>query len=141
MPKGVLKFAPLLALGLIGYLTYSATDVGEAAVTQGKQPPSLTKAMLHPELVTPQNHASPAGRDPFEVSWSSYLHIERAGTVSSSATSATPSRSETGGGSTVKPASPNPGTGGQITVTTTGTPAVGNSSAECCRIFRRCPPN
>jgi hypothetical protein len=76
MHKGALKIAPLLALGLMGYLTGSVLDVRAGSASQGKGPPSVSRSLLHPALVTPQNHASPAGRDPFEVGWASYLHSD-----------------------------------------------------------------
>ncbi len=77
MPKGVLKFVPLAALGLMGYLVYSLVGGGSPPQAAGKEPPSVPKSMLRPNLVVAQDHASPAGRDPFEVVWASYLHWEK----------------------------------------------------------------
>ena len=79
MPKGLFKIAPFVALGVMGYLVYSLLDVEAAPASGGKEPPSIPKSMLQPSLVVAQNHASPAGRDPFEVSWASYLHLDKAG--------------------------------------------------------------
>jgi hypothetical protein len=112
MPKGSLKFAPLAALGLLGYLIYTAVDAGEISLSQNKGQPTVTKAMLHPELVTPQSHASPVGRDPFEVSWSSYRHDPRLGTITAPApiVKGSPTVTTSGGG-------------GQATLTTTGKPS------------------
>jgi len=78
MPKNVDKVALGLALALLGYLGYSVMDTGAALVSQGKEPPGITQKMLRPELVAAQNHASPAGRDPFEVAWASYLSGNKA---------------------------------------------------------------
>ena len=78
MPKNMDKVALGLALALLGYLGYSVMDTGAALVSQEKEPPGLTQKMLRPELVAAQNHASPAGRDPFEVAWASYLSGNKA---------------------------------------------------------------
>jgi hypothetical protein len=78
MPKNVDKIAMGLALALLGYLGYSVVDTGAALVSQGKEPPGITQTMLRPELVAAQNHGSPAGRDPFEVAWASYLSGNKA---------------------------------------------------------------
>jgi hypothetical protein len=102
MPKGSLKFAPLAALGLLGYLIYTAVDAGEISLSQTKEQPTVTKAMLHPALVTPQSHASPVGRDPFEVSWSSYRSDPRLGTITVTGTTpvvkGSPTVTTSGGG-------------------------------------------
>ena len=74
MPKNVDKIVPFLAVAVLGYLTYGIVDVGAGPPAPKKDAPAITKAMLRPELVVAQNHASPAGRDPFEVAWASYLH-------------------------------------------------------------------
>ncbi len=42
-------------------------------MAHAKEPPTISKSLLEPELITPKPHASPADRDPFEVEWDSYL--------------------------------------------------------------------
>jgi len=55
------------------YLTYnSTTDSGKDALGK-KNLPKITKRMLNPEFLTPTTRSSPADRDPFEVSWASYI--------------------------------------------------------------------
>jgi hypothetical protein len=73
MLKRIDKFAPFLALALLGYLGYSANELQTVKPAQGKDPPTVTREMLHPKLVQSEDHASPAGRDPFDVAWASYL--------------------------------------------------------------------
>jgi len=58
---------------LFGHLAYcTMTETGIRAV-EGKKTPVIGKRMLQPVLVEPAAGASPVGRDPFEVDWSSYL--------------------------------------------------------------------
>jgi hypothetical protein len=76
MLKRIDKFAPFLALALLGYLGYSANELQTVNPAQGKDPPVVTKEMLHPKLVEPEDHASPAKRDPFDVAWASYLQAD-----------------------------------------------------------------
>jgi len=104
MPKNVDKIAPFLAVAVLGYLTYGIVDVGAGPPPPKKDVPAITKAMLRPELVVAQNHASPAGRDPFEVAWASYLHPEKSDAATGRAGPA-PSRED------VKPESSADGTG------------------------------
>jgi hypothetical protein len=66
------KVAPYLALLLLGYLCHSAVSPGLPAKSLGKDNPTIGEQALHPELVTPEAHASPVSRDPFEVRWASY---------------------------------------------------------------------
>ena len=82
--------APYLALGLLGYLTYSATDGGSPRTAEAKDTPMIGKALLQPALLEAHDRSSPASRDPFDVSWSTYLAEERppAGTTGAHATSA-----------------------------------------------------
>jgi hypothetical protein len=105
MPKVVLKLVPLLALGVMGYLVYSLLDVGSPPAAQGKEPPSIAKTVLRPPLVMAQDHASPAGRDPFEVAWASYLHFVRDGErpVAAPDKRANPAATPTASGATAKP--------------------------------------
>jgi len=74
MPKKLDKIAPFVAAALMAYLVYGIVDVSAISVAPGKEPAGVTKSMLRPEMVAAQNRSSPAGRDPFEVSWASYLH-------------------------------------------------------------------
>jgi hypothetical protein len=67
------KFAPWIALGLLGYLTYSAISEGLPKAAEGKDPPRISKGQLTVKLTPATAHASPVDRDPFEVAWSSYL--------------------------------------------------------------------
>jgi len=73
MPNHVDRIAPFLAVALLGYLAYSVVAVESAPLPAGKEPPTITKKMLQPELITPRDQGSAAGRDPFEVAWASYL--------------------------------------------------------------------
>jgi hypothetical protein len=73
MPNHVDRIAPFLAAALLGYLAYSVVAVESAPAPAGKEPPAITKKMLQPELITPRDQGSAAGRDPFEVAWASYL--------------------------------------------------------------------
>ena len=73
MPNHVDRIAPFLAAALLGYLAYSVVAVESASPPAGKEPPAITKKMLQPELITPRDQGSAAGRDPFEVAWASYL--------------------------------------------------------------------
>jgi hypothetical protein len=68
------QIAPYLAVAVLGYLAYTVMEAAALPPPPGKDAPGLTKRMLHPELVTPKGHASPAGRDPFEVAWARYLN-------------------------------------------------------------------
>lgn len=73
MLQRVDKLAPYALMLILGYLTYSTIESRAPMMAQGKEPPSIGKKLLNPELITPQSHASPADRDPFEVTWDSYL--------------------------------------------------------------------
>ena len=68
------KIAPSLAAAVLAYLAYTVVEAGALTPPQGKEGPGLTRRMLHPDLVVPKDHASPAGRDPFEVAWARYLN-------------------------------------------------------------------
>lgn len=81
------KFAPLLAMAVIGYLTYTVLDEAQSSEPGGKEPPQVTKAMLNVRFVPAEAHASPADRDPFEVAWSSYRTRREAGRRGESPTS------------------------------------------------------
>jgi hypothetical protein len=66
------KLAPYLAMLLFGYLAYSTTTERSLRAAGGKQAPVVGKTLLEPTLREPEAGASPVGRDPFEVEWSSY---------------------------------------------------------------------
>ncbi len=72
MLNKVNTFAPYLALAMIAYLTYSATTTSGLVVTQETETPAIAADALNPTLLDPADAASPAGRDPFDVHWSSY---------------------------------------------------------------------
>ena len=73
MLQKVDKFAPFVVMLIFLYLTYnSTTDSGKDALGK-KNLPKITKRMLNPEFLTPTTRSSPADRDPFEVSWASYI--------------------------------------------------------------------
>jgi len=67
------KLAPYAALALLGYLTYTTLEERLPRVAQGQHSPTISKKLLNPVPVAGADRASPAGRDPFEVSWASYL--------------------------------------------------------------------
>lgn len=67
------KLAPYAALALLGYLTYTTLESHLPRAAHGREGPSISKKLLNPIPVAGADRASPAGRDPFEVSWASYL--------------------------------------------------------------------
>lgn len=77
MLQRVDKIAPYALVLILGYLTHSMMESGGPSVAQAKHPPTISKSLLDPELITPKSHASPADRDPFEVEWSSYLTFKK----------------------------------------------------------------
>lgn len=77
MLQRVDKIAPYALVLILGYLTYSMMESGGPSVAQAKHPPTISRSLLEPELITPKAHASPADRDPFEVEWSSYLTFKK----------------------------------------------------------------
>ncbi len=68
------KLAPYAALALLGYLTYSSLETRLPRLAQGRESPTISPKLLDPPPVVVTDRASPAGRDPFEVSWASYLN-------------------------------------------------------------------
>jgi len=56
------------------YLTYSSTTNSDKDASGKKSLPKITKRMLNPEFITPTTRSSPIDRDPFEVSWASYIN-------------------------------------------------------------------
>jgi hypothetical protein len=70
MMKIINKFAPLIVIGIIIYLThFSLSKSASSAAASGKELPIITKKMLNPEFIEPQESASPVDRDPFTASW------------------------------------------------------------------------
>jgi hypothetical protein len=69
------KFSVYIAIGILGYLTYTAFEKTGLDIDVDKELPVITKKMLRPELIEPNDHASPVGRDPFEVDWATYFDI------------------------------------------------------------------
>ncbi|HOF18185.1 MAG TPA: hypothetical protein PK082_04690 [Phycisphaerae bacterium] len=96
MLRKINKFAPYAALALLGYLTNSALEENGLQMAQGKDLPAITKQMVSPQLVTAQHHASPADRDPFEVSWASYHEprLGRAATAPAKTATTVPAEAE-----------------------------------------------
>jgi len=68
------KLAPYAALALLGYLTYSSLETHLPRAAQGRETPTISPKLLDPPPTVVADRASPAGRDPFEVSWASYLN-------------------------------------------------------------------
>jgi hypothetical protein len=66
------KVAPYVALALLGYLCHSVMPSAAVSKAQGKDNPLISEEILRPALVTPEAHASPITRDPFDVRWASY---------------------------------------------------------------------
>jgi len=74
MLKILNKFAAFIAIGIIGYLTYSSLNEPASSMAgESKELPVITKKMLNPVFLEPQQHASPADRDPFDVNWDRYF--------------------------------------------------------------------
>ena len=69
------KFSVYIAAAILGYLVYSTLERPGFSIETEKELPVITKQMLNPELIDPNNNASPAGRDPFEVEWATYYDI------------------------------------------------------------------
>ncbi len=67
------KIAVYLAMALLGYVSYSATESSPVKEAQGKEAPVISKKMIRPAMLSASQHASPVGRDPFEVEWASYI--------------------------------------------------------------------
>ena len=62
------KFAPFIAIGVIGYLAYSSFEsTGLSLAGEEKEVPSISAKLLSPKFIEPVNHASPANRDPFVI--------------------------------------------------------------------------
>jgi hypothetical protein len=71
------KFSIYMAIGILGYLTYTTFEKTGLDIDVDKELPVITKQMLRPELIEPNEHASPVGRDPFEVDWATYFDISQ----------------------------------------------------------------
>ena len=62
------KFAPFLAIGVIGYLAYSSFEkTGLSLAGEEREVPVISGKLLSPQFIEPANHASPANRDPFVI--------------------------------------------------------------------------
>jgi len=62
------KFASFIVVGIICYLAYSSVSIAVSKPSgESKELPAVTKKMLNPVFIEPQDNASPSGRDPFEV--------------------------------------------------------------------------
>jgi len=68
------KFAPLAVTLIFLYLTYTSATEESGEASGEKNIPKITKRMLKPEFISVSTRSSPVGRDPFEVSWASYLN-------------------------------------------------------------------
>ena len=68
------KFAPLAVTLIFLYLTYTSATEKSGDASGEKNIPKITKRMLKPEFISVSTRSSPVGRDPFEVSWASYLN-------------------------------------------------------------------
>jgi hypothetical protein len=86
------KFAPYAILLLLGYLTYASTGAPGLRQAEGKDDVKITKHLLAPKLLHAVAHASPADRDPFEVDWASYRHVDPASRPAATTASAPASR-------------------------------------------------
>jgi hypothetical protein len=74
MIKMLNKFVSFIAIGIIGYLTYSSiSEPASSKAESGKKLPVITKKMIMPEFIEPQAYASPANRDPFTASWDKFI--------------------------------------------------------------------
>jgi hypothetical protein len=67
------KVSLYIAVAIIGYLTYSITEKSSLGIEAEEKLPQITKKMLYPELIDPNNDASPVDRDPFDVEWATYF--------------------------------------------------------------------
>jgi len=67
------KVSLYIAVVIIGYLTYTITEKSGFGIEAEEKLPEITKKMLQPEIIEPNDNASPAGRDPFDVEWATYF--------------------------------------------------------------------
>ncbi|MFA5293672.1 MAG: hypothetical protein WC496_11665 [Phycisphaerae bacterium] len=64
------RFAVFIIIGVIGYLAYSSlNEPVSTKAAENKNIPVITKKMISPVLIEPENRASPIDRDPFASSW------------------------------------------------------------------------
>ncbi len=103
MLQKVDKIAPYALVLILGYMTYSMMESGGPAMAYAKEPPTIAKSLLEPKLITPEAHASPADRDPFEVEWSSYLKSRKPRRTKASTRPATKPASERATKAATKP--------------------------------------
>ena len=84
MLKILNRFATFIVIGIIGYFTYSSLNEPSSSLAGGgggKEMPVITKKMLNPVFLEPQEHASPADRDPFNVDWDRYFDLSASAEV------------------------------------------------------------
>lgn len=67
------KFAPWALVLMMGYLTYTTVEDTGSGLIAGEGGPKTSPKVRTSALIDATAHASPVDRDPFEVSWSSYL--------------------------------------------------------------------
>jgi len=66
------RFGVFIVVGVIGYLAYSTlNEPTSTKAAESKEMPVITKKMISPVLLEPENRASPIDRDPFASSWDS----------------------------------------------------------------------
>lgn len=71
------KISVWIAVVILGYLAYTTIEQTGLAIDSEKELPAITKEMISPRLIKPSDHASPAGRDPFDVDWATYFDISQ----------------------------------------------------------------
>lgn len=77
MPKIVNKFASLIVILIIAYLTHFSVRKPALVVAVGSEKlPIITKEMFHPEFIEPQESTSSIDRNPFKADWNNYSDEE-----------------------------------------------------------------
>lgn len=80
------KFALFIVIGVVGYLTYSSlSEPASSPAGGGKEVPVITKKMLNPVFIEPQDRASPVSRDPFNLEGDRYSGLSASAEVKESA--------------------------------------------------------
>jgi len=69
------KISLWAAIAILGYLAYTTMERKGLSIETEKELPEITKKMLNPVFIEPNDHVSPTGRDPFEVDWATYFDI------------------------------------------------------------------
>lgn len=70
------KLSPYAVFLVMGYLTYSVLEAQQAQTATGPEMPAITRRMLQPSLLQPVDHASPVGRNPFQIPWGPQFPLE-----------------------------------------------------------------